>query len=98
MIRFACKLGLVAALVIGGTFLAAAPAQAHEHWGWAPRVVVRGGYYYPPVVVYPRPVVVTPAYVVPTYVPTYVPTPVPVPVAVPTPVQTPLYPIYPTPR
>jgi hypothetical protein len=96
MIRFACRLVLVAALGLGGVFLAAVPAQAHEHWGWAPRVIVRGSYYYPPVVIGPRPVVVvSPTYPVPVYVPTYVPTPVPVPVAVPAPVQTPLYPVYP---
>jgi len=94
MIRFACKLAVAVALVMGGVFLAAAPAQAHEHWGWRPRVIVPAPRYAPPVAVYPRPIVVTPTVPVPVYVPTYVPTPVPV--AVPMPVQTPLYPVYPT--
>ncbi len=63
MTRIACKLGLVAAVVIGVFALTAAPADAHPHGGFvfvAPRVVVPA--YYAPPVVYaaPAPVVVRP--------------------------------------
>ena len=92
MTRFACKLGLAAAVLLGVVFFTAAPAQAHEYRGRvvAPRVIVRGSNYYrapvtiyaPPVTVYAPPVTV---YAPPVTV--YAP---PVPVVV-----TPAYPVYP---
>jgi hypothetical protein len=56
---------VLAAVVGAAAFGAASVAQAHDHhwkrWGWhAPYYVTAPGYYYPPVVYAPRPVVVYP--------------------------------------
>lgn len=80
MTRFAGKLGLAAAAVLGVCAFTASPAQAHPRGGiiviGGPRFVVPA--YYPPPVVYavPAPVVVRPAYPVYAVAPVYAPAPV----------------------